>query len=156
MARSSKRTLAGTIGATAATALIATVATWEGKNNDPYFDIVHVQTVCYGETNVAMHHYTDAQCSDMLADSLVKYADPVLARTPELQGHPYQLAAAISLTYNIGAASYAHSTVARRFDAGNWRSACDAFLMWSKAGGRTVPGLLNRRKAERALCLRGL
>lgn len=156
MAKVGKRTLAGTVGATAATALIAMVATWEGKRNDPYKDIVGVWTVCYGETKVAMRRYSDAECKAMLDESLVGYADPVLARNPGLKEHPYQLAAAVSLTYNIGPANYRRSTVARRFSSGDWRGACDAFLMWNRAGGRVVKGLDNRRRSERALCLQGL
>lgn len=45
---------------------------------------------------------------------------------------------------------------ARRFNAGNWRGGCDAFLMWNRAGGRVVRGLALRRARERALCLKGL
>lgn len=149
------RLVAG-IGAAAAGLLISTVAAWEGKSNDPYRDIVGVPTVCYGETRVAMRRYSDAECSDMLADALGGYATAVLDRNPNLRDRPAQLAAASSLAYNIGPAAYRRSTVARRFQAGQFRAACDAFLMWSKAGGRTVQGLLNRRKAERTICLRGL
>lgn len=156
MAKVGRKTLAGTIGTAAAAAAIAMVAGWEGKRNDPYQDIVGVWTVCYGETKVAMRRYSDAECRDMLDASLVGYAEPVLARNPGLRDRPSQLAAAVSLTYNIGAANYRRSTVARRFDAGNWRGACDAFLMWNRAGGRVVKGLDNRRRAERKLCLSGL
>ena len=92
----------------------------------------------------------------MLADGLADFAAPVLKRNPELAGHPAQVAAATSLAYNIGADAYARSTVARRFSAGNWRGACDAFLSWNRAGGRVVPGLVRRREAERTICLRGL
>ena len=144
------------IGASAAAILIATVARWEGKSNDPYMDIIGVQTVCYGETHVQMREYTDAECTDMLERSLTGYAEPVLKRNPELAGHPYQLAAATSLAYNIGNGNYAKSTVSRRFSQGRWREACDAFLMWSKAGGRPIAGLLNRRRGERRLCLVGI
>lgn len=144
-------------GGTAAAALIvALIGHFEGKRNDPYDDIVGVATVCYGETRVQMRHYTDAECEDMLADGAADFAGPVLARNPELLGHANQLAAATSLAYNIGNANYARSTVAKRFSAGNWRGACDAFLSWSYAGGKQVAGLLKRRKAERALCLRGV
>lgn len=143
-------------GASAAALLIALVGTWEGKRNDPYKDIVGISTVCYGETRVAMRRYSDLECKEMLADGLADFAEPVLKRNPELRGHPEQLAAAVSLSYNIGAKAYAGSTVARRFSAGQWPQACDAFLMWSKAGGRTVQGLLNRRKDERRLCLVGI
>lgn len=148
--------LVAMIGAPAAALLIGTVAAWEGKRNDPYFDIVNVQTVCFGETRVKMRRYTDAECEDMLAEGLTDFAGPVLARNPELRGRPNQLAAAVSLSYNIGSAAYRKSTVAKRFSAGDFRGACNAFLSWSYAGGRQVKGLLNRRNAERAICLRGL
>lgn len=148
--------LTGTVGAGAAALLIATVALFEGKSNDPYADIVGVMTVCYGETRVQMRRYSDAECKDMLANGLADFAAPVLRRNPELAGHDAQLAAAVSLAYNIGGANYARSTVAKRFSAGNWRGACDAFLLWNRAGGREVKGLTRRRVAEREICLRGL
>lgn len=148
--------LVGLIGASAATSLIALVGMWEGKSNDPYKDIVGVWTVCYGETNAPMRRYSDAECKEMLADSLASYAGPVLARNPELRGHDNQIVAATSLSYNIGIVAYRRSTVAKRFSAGDWKGACDAFLSWSYAGGKQVKGLLNRRKAERAICMKGL
>ncbi len=151
-----KKRLTGAVGAGAAALLIATIGTFEGKRNDPYKDIVGVMTVCYGETRVEMRRYTDAECSDMLASGIADFAGPVLQRNPELKGHDPQLAAAVSLAYNIGLANYRKSTVARRFSARQWPQACDAFLSWSYAGGKQVPGLLNRRKAERSMCMRGL
>lgn len=61
-----------------------------------------------------------------------------------------------ALIFNIGTGGFCRSTAARRFNAGNWRGGCDAFLMWNKAGGREVRGLTLRRQRERALCLKGL
>lgn len=156
MAQPGNRRLGKIVGTGAAALMIAMIAQFEGKSNDPYQDIVKVWTVCYGETRVAMRRYTDAECKDMLANGIADFAAPVLTRNPELAGHDPQLSAAVSLAYNIGAANYARSTVARRFSAGDWPGACDAFLMWSKAGGKQVAGLLKRRQQERAVCLRGL
>ena len=147
--------LAAIVG-TAAAGLIAVASQWEGKRNDPYRDIVGVWTVCYGETNVPMHRYSDDECKDMLAGSLAGYAEAVLKRNPELRGHDPQVIAATSLAYNIGPVAYSRSTVAKRFSAGDWRGACDAFLAFKFAGGREVRGLLLRREAERRICLRGL
>lgn len=141
---------------TAAAGLIAVVAQWEGKSNDPYADLIGKMTVCYGETNVQMRRYSDAECKDMLAGSLVDYATVVLNRNPELRGHDPQIVAASSLTYNIGGAAYARSTVAKRFSEGRWVSACHAMLAWNRAGGRVVQGLRNRREAERKICLRNI
>ena len=151
-----KKKVGAVIGTAAAAVLVASVAKWEGKRNSPYLDIINVQTVCYGETKVKMRYYTDAECRDMLERSLTDYAEGVLKRNPELATKPYQLAAATSLTYNIGIGAYNRSTVAKRFSQRRWREACDAFLMWSKAGGKTVNGLFRRRQDERAICLTGI
>jgi lysozyme len=148
--------LIATIGAAAAASSVALVGAWEGLRNDPYLDLVGKRTVCFGETNVPMRRYSTTECKDMLAGSLNSYARTVLARNPELRGHPDQLTAAVSLAYNIGGSAYTRSTVARRFSEYRWREACDAILLWNRAGGRVVKGLTRRREAERSICLRGL
>ena len=153
--KANKRLIA-TIGAGTAAILMPFVLQWEGLKNDPYRDVVGIWTVCAGETRVQMRRYSDAECKAMKADALVDFAEPVLKRNPELRGRDNQLAAAVSLSYNIGSAGYNRSTVARRFSQGRWREACDAFLLWNRAGGKVVRGLDNRRRAERALCLKGL
>ena len=96
-----------------------------------------------------------AECNARLERQLIAHAEPVLVCTPGLRDHPEELAAASSLAYNIGVSAYCRSTVDRRFDAGDFKGGCDAFLMWNKAGGREIKGLTNRRRAERDICLQG-
>ena len=67
--------------------------------------------------------------------------------------HQYEYDAAVQLSYNIGPTAFCNSTVVRRFNAGDYEGACDAFLMWTKFRGRELPGLVKRRERERALCL---
>lgn len=67
--------------------------------------------------------------------------------------HQYEYDAALQLSYNIGSTAFCNSTIVRRFNAGDYQGGCDAFLMWNKAGGRMVPGLVKRRERERQLCL---
>lgn len=151
-----KQKLALVVGSAAA-GLVAVVASWEGVRYEPHWDrIGKVWDVCYGDTIAEKRTYTEAECKDMLASRLADFAEPVLARNPELKGHDPQVLAAVSLSYNIGIAAYKRSSVARNFSAGRWRSACDSFLMWTKAGGREIRGLRNRREAERRICLRDL
>ncbi|TXH56493.1 MAG: lysozyme [Desulfurellales bacterium] len=151
----SRAALAKTLGGTgAAAALIALVAAWEGKSNDPYADLRGIATVCYGETNVPMRRYSDAECREMLAKSLNKYASEVKRLSPRLEGN--QLLAATSLTYNIGSAAYARSTARRRFNAGDLRGGCEALTWFNRAGGRVIPGLVNRRRAEYRVCIADL
>ncbi|WP_206432265.1 lysozyme [Sphingomonas sp. ABOLF] len=154
------RTIAA-IGLAAAAVIAPFVSGWESGGKQhlvAYRDIVGVWTICDGDTaNVKPGMVeTPAGCEVRYDRQLTAHAKPVLACTPALKGHPNQLAAAISLAYNIGTNGYCGSTVARRFNAGDWPGACDAFLMWNKAGGRVVRGLTNRRRAERDLCRKDL
>jgi lysozyme len=125
-----------------------------------YLDAVGVPTACDGITRgVRMGQtYTDAQCVALLERELVEHAEGVMRCTPALSepGRDNQRAAAVLLAYNIGVRGWCGSTAARRFNAGQWRAGCDAFLRWNKAGGRVLRGLTLRRERERALCLRGL
>lgn len=146
--------------AVTAAAAVATpfIGGWEGLSRDPYKDMLAngIFTVCYGETRVEMRRYTDAECLAMLNKAVAEFANQVLQCTPRLQYHPYQLAAATSLAYNIGVGAYCRSTVDRLFDAGDLKGACDQFARWRMAGGVVVQGLVNRRKAEAELCRTGL
>jgi Phage-related lysozyme (muraminidase) len=154
-----KKSLAGLVGAAAAL-LYVLVPAHEGEVLTTYKDPVGILTVCYGDTDPAMAipgvTYTREECLQSLERQLVAHAEPVLACTPVLRDHPEQLAAAVSLAYNIGEGNYCKSTVARRFNAGDWAGACAAFEMWTKAKGKTLPGLVRRRADERALCEKNL
>jgi lysozyme len=155
------KTLVGVIGAAAALIVTPFVSGWESGGTPrlvAYQDIVHVWTICGGETLDVKPGMVEtvAGCKLREEAALIRHAEPVLACSPTLRAHPNQLSAAISLAYNIGTAGYCGSTVARRFKSGDWRGACDAFLMWNKAGGQVVRGLDRRRRAERDLCLKEL
>jgi len=160
-----RNAIAGAIGAGAviAAAMAITVPEimqWEGKRNVTYLDIAKVPTACYGHTGMDVgptgRRWTDDQCRALLDKDVQAHLQPILNCVPGMVIRPNQLAAAAVLTFNIGVGGFCRSTVARRWNAGDWRGGCGAFLMWTKAGGRVVPGLVNRRMAEREICLRGL
>ena len=146
-------------GATAAAlALAGVMATrWEGERLVAYQDIVGVWTLCDGETK-GVHQgdtATHAQCRDMLATRLEQFAAEIQPCLP--QGLPdATMAAFIDVAYNIGSAGFCHSSMSRRALAGDLQGACDALLLWDKAGGHAVPGLTRRRMDERQSCLAGL
>lgn len=154
-------TLAAIVGTAAAAILTPLVMTWESGGKDhllPYRDIVGVWTQCHGETKgvtAASPKETPEGCAIKLDSRLAGFAANVQTCTPSLKGRDKEWAAATSLAYNIGVTAYCGSTVDRRFDAGDRKGACDAFLMWNKAGGKVVAGLDRRRRAERDLCLQG-
>lgn len=179
--RPGKKTLAGVIGSVAAAAALfvlvpkeesgrqvkATVNTDQtvtvqhiaGKQYlDAYLDIVKVPTACDGITKgvkIGMR-FTPAQCNDLLEEELVAHAEPIIRCVPALKGRTNQAVAAVSLSYNIGAAGVCKSSIAKLWNAGQWRAGCDRFPLFNKAGGRVIKGLVNRRARERAICVQGL
>lgn len=161
---SKKAPLVAIVGALAASSLFATVPKEEGTELRAYKDIAGIWTVCTGDTNDVHPGLieTPEGCRQRLEKQLVAHAGPVMACTPRLAepGRDYQRAAAVSLAYNIGVRAYCGSTADKRFDAGDWRGACDAFLSWNKAKvagvRRPVAGLTARRQRERVICLRGV
>lgn len=147
------------MGASAAALALAAalIAPWEGVELRAYRDIVGVPTICYGETRgVEMGDTaTLAECKSQLARAVVDFERGIRPCLPATL--PDQTRAAfISASYNIGAGAFCGSSMSRRALAGNLRGACDALLMWDKAGGKVVRGLTRRRAAERSLCLEGL
>jgi len=60
-----------------------------------------------------------------------------------------QRMALISLPFNIGVGAFASSTLVKKLNNRNYRGAANEFLKWKFAGGVVIPGLLNRRRAER-------
>jgi lysozyme len=67
-----------------------------------------------------------------------------------------QRVAFVDVAFNIGVSAFCSSSMARKANAGDMVGACDALLLWNRAGGREVAGLTRRRERERELCRRGL
>ena len=125
---------------------------FEGLSLTPYADPVNIATVCYGETNAQMRRYTLQECRLMLADSMASHGVAIAPCLPE--GLPDHVQAAmLSFGYNVGAAKFCASTMARKLQAGDIASACNELPKWIYAGGQVLRGLVTRREAERRLCL---
>lgn len=56
--------------------------------------------------------------------------------------------ALVSFTFNVGAGALQRSTLRRRVLRGNHLGAAREFARWVYAGGRRLPGLVSRRRAE--------
>lgn len=157
-AKRSTIAVAGTLAAVLAIAVPFT-AQWEGYYGRVYRDSVGVKTICYGQTAADgadfSKVYTEAECRQMLGTDLAKYdADLKRLLKPEVYGALplHRHAALISFDYNLGAGNLAH--IAPLFNKGNWQAGCKAMMAYVRAGGRVLQGLVNRRKAEYALCIR--
>lgn len=73
--------------------------------------------------------------------------------TAPLYQHEYD--AFISLSYNIGSTAFCTSTLVKKVNSLDYEGGCREILRWDRAGGRQIPGLTKRRKAEYQQCIGG-
>jgi lysozyme len=121
---------------------------YEGFRADAYRDMVGKWTIGYGFTKDVKpdDKMTVPEADARLLTELEDYK-------PDCEGTENQISAMQCLAWNIGKQSLDNSTVLRMHKAGNFEAAANAFLMWDKAGGRVVLGLVRRRESERNLYL---
>lgn len=132
----------------------------EGLRTKAYRDAGGVPTICYGSTRgVEMtDEHTAEECEQMLNKELEQYV-----RYVDLTAHrklPDEMRISLaSHVYNVGKGSYSSSTLLRYVRVGKLIEACDELPKWVyvKKGGKKVKskGLMERRAAERELCLIG-
>ena len=151
------KALIGVVGVTAAAILMVLVPKHEGTIYRGYIDPVGIVTACTGHTRTAeMRKYSGEECAKLLEADLITHAVGVLGCTPGLKEHPKPLAAAVSLAFNVGVTAYCNSTMARKFNAGDYAGACAEMSRWIRGGGRILPGLVTRRAEERDICEGGI
>lgn len=157
--KTSRKVGVGAASATAIAIAVSVVAPWEGLwlTAKPDRLAYNIPTVCYGETEGVRigDTYTKSQCQAMLAKKLPRY-DAEIGRCLHVYLPDKTRAALVSFAYNVGSAGACRSTAFKKINAGDIRGGCDALMAWNRAGGRVVKGLINRRTAERKLCLAGL
>jgi len=59
----------------------------------------------------------------------------------------------VSFSFNVGLGNLQRSSIRMKHNRGEFQEAAEAFMQWTKAGGKELPGLVKRRKDERALYL---
>jgi len=64
--------------------------------------------------------------------------------------------ALVCFTYNLGSANLGSSTLLRLLNLKEYAQVPPQFLRWSKAGGKVLPGLVKRRRAEAELFREGI
>lgn len=62
-----------------------------------------------------------------------------------------QFDALVSFVYNVGVGAFQKSTLLKKLNAGQYSAVPGELMKWTKAGGRELPGLVRRRRAEASL-----
>lgn len=77
----------------------------------------------------------------------------VLRLVPGVVGRQGSFDALVSFAFNAGLGNLQRSTIRMKANRGDWEGAAEAFMAWTKGGGKVLPGLVKRRQAEIELFL---
>ena len=89
----------------------------------------------------------------VLKADLERFERGVLRMCPGAIGRQGMFDALVSFAFNVGLGNLQRSGIRMRTNRGDYEGAADEFLKWTKAAGKVLPGLVKRRKDERALYL---
>lgn len=153
---------------------------YEGCRNKPYLCPAHIWTIGYGhvlyqeqirlpmvvkegQTTIIRKEFplkqednrvwSKEEIEKLFADDVSSFERGVLRLAPALSGHQGAFDACVSFAFNAGLGNFQRSTIRMKINRGEWKEAAEAFMQWTKGGGRELPGLVKRRKAEVALFL---
>lgn len=134
---------------------------FEGFRAKPYLCPAGVPTIGFGST-----HYTNGkkvtlkdtpitepEAETLMESQAINFAQSVIAASPILllPWHTLPLNAITDFAYNLGMTRYKASTLRRKIDQGEFEDAKRELIKWVWGGGKKLPGLMLRRKAEAEL-----
>ncbi len=96
--------------------------------------------------------FTMEEVNEILKKDLNRFEKGVLRLCPNGLTQS-RFDALVSFSFNVGLGNLQRSSVRMRHNRGDYDGAAEAFLMWTKAAGRVLPGLVKRRQDERSLYL---
>jgi len=90
------------------------------------------------------------EIDDILRNDLNRFESGVLrlVKVPLTQG---QFDALVSFSFNVGLGNLQNSTLRMKLNRGDYAGAAEQFLVWTKAGGKVLKGLVVRRTHEKEM-----
>jgi lysozyme len=141
------------------------IGRFEGFRSHLYNDAAGHCTIGYGhlvhhgncngsEPAEFKHGISEQEAERLLRHDAQSAADAVhqLVHVPLNQ---HQFDALVSFVYNLGAGAFAGSTLLKDLNAHKFSAVPGQLEQWTHAGGRVLPGLVTRRKAEARLFTTG-
>jgi lysozyme len=154
---------------------------YEGFRSRPYLCPAHIWTIGYGhvlyqeqirlpvvrvegkETPMIRKEmplkpednrvWTKTEIDELFRTDVRTFERGVLRLVPGVVGRQGSFDALVSISFNFGLGNLQRSTIRMRANRGDWEGAAESFRVWTKGGGKVLPGLVKRREAEIALFL---
>ena len=154
---------------------------FEGCRNKPYLCPAHIWTIGYGHvlyqeqirlpmtsvngqpgTMVRKEFplkpedsrvWSKDEINQLFDADVATFERGVFRLVPGCAGRQGAFDAMVSFAFNAGLGNLQRSTIRMKANRGDWEGAAEAFMAWTKGGGKVLPGLVRRREAEKALFL---
>ena len=97
--------------------------------------------------------FTKEEVDAILAKDLERFERGVLKYCPTAVTRQGWMDALVSFSFNVGLGTLQRSTLRQKFNRGEYEAAADEFMKYTKAGGKVLKGLVNRRNDERIMFL---
>ena len=97
--------------------------------------------------------WTKTEIDELFRTDVGTFERGVLRLVPGVVGRQGAFDALVSISFNFGLGNLQRSTIRMRANRGDWEGAAESFRVWTKGGGKVLPGLVKRREAEIALFL---
>jgi lysozyme len=97
--------------------------------------------------------FTTEEVDAILQKDLNRFIAGVLRYCPSAINNQGWLDALVSFSFNLGLGTLQRSTLRQKHNRGDYAGAADEFMKYTKAAGKVLRGLENRRKDERAIYL---
>jgi lysozyme len=127
---------------------------FEGLRLKAYKCPASVLTIGFGHTSEAGAPIvtpdlviTKTEAEEILKRDLVQYENGVSSMV-KVPLRPRQFDALVSFVYNVGETQFSRSTLLKRVNAGKFDEVPAEFMKWTRGGGKELPGLIRRRRAE--------
>lgn len=132
----------------------------EGVVFGTYKDPVGIVTSCYGHTGPELRmgmKFTEEQCVQQLGEDLIKHQKQLNALVKVKYKSPFQEAALVDFTFNVGVGNVRSSTLLSLLNQNKHEAACEQLTRWvfAKQNGIAVKlkGLVIRRTNEYKWCM---
>jgi len=130
---------------------------YEGFRSKPYLCPAGIATIGYGSTYYSDGRKVtleDAPMDEFNARALLMvelehtYLPGVLRNCPILATDEKKCNAIVDFVYNLGIGRLQTSTLKRKINSQEWEAAQEQLMLWTKGGGKVLPGLVKRRRSE--------
>ena len=128
---------------------LALIKKFEGCRLKAYRCSANVLTIGYGHTGGVKEDDTISQpeADELLEKDIAKFEEYVSDNViVELKQHQFD--ALVAWTFNLGVGNLRNSTMLKKLNEADYDSIPFEMRRWNKAGGKTLDGLIRRRKAE--------